>query len=108
MQQPKARLLALGTLAAVLMVGLMFAAATPHVLASDVNVVWTKADGMDFAGDDIWFSEMYGATNGFPLENQIVGDDPVGKSFDLAEGQYRWACHGQSAQRYTQCRVVSS
>jgi len=77
MQQPKARLLALGTLAAVLMVGLMFAAATPHVLASDVNVVWTKADGMDFAGDDIWFSEMYGATNGFPLENQIVGDDPV-------------------------------
>ena len=31
MQQPKARLLALGTLAAVLMVGLMFAAATPHV-----------------------------------------------------------------------------
>ncbi|MDI9451362.1 MAG: pectate lyase [Limnochordia bacterium] len=45
------------------------------VLAGEV--VWTKVDGTDFAGDDIWFTEMYGATNGFPLANQTVGDDPV-------------------------------
>lgn len=46
-----------------------------QVLAADTT--WTKVDGTDFAGDDIWFTEMFGATNGFPLENQSVGEDPV-------------------------------
>jgi hypothetical protein len=55
-------------------VALVLCLALP-VLAADV--AWTKVDGTDFAGSDIWFTEMFGATNGFPLENQTVGDDPV-------------------------------
>lgn len=39
------------------------------VLAGEV--VWTKVDGTDFAGDDIWFTEMYGATNGFPWQTRL-------------------------------------
>ncbi|HHX02614.1 MAG TPA: pectate lyase [Firmicutes bacterium] len=62
-------------LVAALTVVLMFL--NLQVLAADASVEWTRTDGTDFAGEDIWFSEMYGATNGFPLENQTVGDDPV-------------------------------
>lgn len=60
--------------AAVMIVGLP---PTTLVYASDSNVEWTRVDGTDFADDDIWFYEMFGATNGFPFENQSVNDDSV-------------------------------
>jgi len=48
-----------------------------QVAPAAAGVEWIQVDGTDFAGDDIWFTEMYGATNGFPLADQTVGDDPV-------------------------------
>ena len=48
-----------------------------QVAPAAAGVEWIQVDGTDFAGDDIWFTEMYGATNGFPLADQTVGYDPV-------------------------------
>lgn len=57
------------------------------IYALDSGVKWTRVDGTDFVGNDIWFTEMFGATNGFPVANQIVGDDSVvGRALTLNKG----------------------
>ena len=74
----KSRRLRQGIILTVFLVCVLTQAA---VYASDV--VWTKVDGTDFADEDIWFAEMFGG-NGFPVENQSIGDDPmVGRALTL-------------------------